>query len=138
MTTTATADVTTNPFASGITQVATITAAGLELLGVAADTLSLSNAVGTVAANTSGGAVSVTTSGAATVGTVNTVGVTTGSQSFTLKTNAGGITVTNAINAGTANVTLNPFASGITKAATITAAGVGVLGEGAATVVVGM
>ncbi|MBX3410441.1 MAG: filamentous hemagglutinin N-terminal domain-containing protein [Phycisphaeraceae bacterium] len=97
---------TLNAHSAGVSQSGAIAADNLRLLGTGSFDLSnTSNTIGTVAGNTSGGAVTIVDSaGGLTVGTVTTVGLSSGGESVSLTSNA--ITVSNIINAGAGSVTL--------------------------------
>jgi hypothetical protein len=126
----ATVDIT----AAGVTENANsaITAANLRLQGTGTFSLTQGNAVGTLAAATAG-PLAFNNVGALTVGTVlGTAGITSGNSNVNLRTQAGGLTLANAITAGLATVTLNAAGS-ITQAAAapITAGSLGILAAGA-------
>ncbi|MFM7039784.1 MAG: beta strand repeat-containing protein, partial [Planctomycetaceae bacterium] len=114
-----------------VTQAAAISGAGLELLGAGAYTLTNSgNSFTTLAANTTE-AVSYRDIDGLTVGTVNTVGITTSDDSVTIQT-GGTLAINQAVAVDTANPTMNATGA-VTQAAAISGAGLELLGAGAYT-----
>jgi mucin-19 len=114
-----------------VTQSGTIVAAGLELLGAGSYTLNLAgNDVDTLAANISGFAFFRDTDDLL-VGTVNTAGITTsGNNHFRIRTGTT-LGINAAVNLAGPNATLTVEAGGaVTQTATISAAGLQLLGAG--------
>ncbi|MGV2338933.1 MAG UNVERIFIED_CONTAM: hypothetical protein LVR18_34605, partial [Planctomycetaceae bacterium] len=117
--------------AGATTQSGAISGEGLELLGTGPYTLTTAtNAFATLAANTTE-AISYRDTDGLTVGTVNTVGITTTNDNVTIQTGAA-LTISQAVSVGTANLILNAGA-GVTQSAAISGDGLELLGTGSYT-----
>ncbi len=125
-------NVTLNAVGGGATQGAgAITGAGLELLGTGAFTLTnAANDVNTLAGSV-GGVVAFTDADEMTIGTVNTIGLSSGGSTITLAT-GGGLGIAQSLNAGAGLVTINSASGAFTSGAGgVVASSLQLLGTGA-------